>query len=72
MTTLKKILRDNSLGILEKRLLSEAIKLKRKKKEILHCRIYHIISKEREIAYNQVLEALLELYEISYQEEIIQ
>jgi len=73
MKTIEQTLSSNSFGIVEKRLLSEATKLKRRTKEILpHRRIYRMISKECETAYNQVLEALLELYEISNQEEIIQ
>ena len=56
---LEQTLSDNSLKTIEKILLSETMKLKRKMKEILPCnKVYHtnVINCER--AYNQMLEAL--------------
>jgi len=56
---LEQTLSDNSLKTIERILLSEAMKLKRKMKEILPCnKVYHtnVINYER--AYNQMLEAL--------------
>jgi len=56
---LEQTLSDNSLKTIEKILLSEAMKLKRKMKEILPCnKVYHtnVINYER--AYNQMLDAL--------------
>ncbi len=56
---LEQTLSDNSLWILEKILLSEAMKLKRKMKEILPYRkTYHINFINCERAYNQVLETM--------------
>ena len=61
---LEQTLSDNSLKTIKKTLLSEAMKLKRKAREILPCnKVYHtnVINCER--AYNQVLEAL-DFYEL--------
>ena len=72
MTTLKQTLSDNSLGILEKMLLSKDARLKKKVEEILpHRRIYYIIFREYERAHDQILE-ILDFYNRSSQEEIIQ
>lgn len=49
----------NSLGIIIKKLFSEAIKLKREIKEIPpYCRNYSTMINDREKAYNDVLEAI--------------
>ena len=56
---LEQTLSDNSLKTIERRLLSETIKLKRKIKEILPYRKnYYTRFNDYERAYNQVLEAL--------------
>ena len=69
MTTLKQTLSDNSLGILEKMLLSKDARLKKKVEEILpHRRIYYIIFREYERVHNQTLE-ILDFYNRSSQEE---
>ena len=73
MTTPKQTLSQNSLGILEKTLLSEAIKVRRKegKGVLRHSKIYHIIFRRRETIYNQIL-GELDFYRISNQEDITQ
>ena len=56
---LEQTLSDNSLKTIERILLSEAMKLKRKMKEILPCnKVYHMNVINYERAYNQVLEAM--------------
>ncbi len=61
---LEQTLSDNSLKTIERRLLSEAMKLKRKMKEILPCnKVYRTNVIDCERAYNQVLEAL-DFYEL--------
>lgn len=59
MAILEQILNNGSLKTIEKMLLSETIKLKRKTKEILPYRKnYHTNFNDCERAYNQVLEAM--------------
>ncbi len=72
MTILEQTLSDKSLKIIKKTLFSEAIKLKRKTKEILPYRkIYRANAIHCETAYNLVLEAM-DFYGLTNQEEITQ
>ena len=57
--TLSDKLSDNSLETIERILLSEAMKLKRKMKEILPCnKVYHANVINYEWTNNKILEAL--------------
>ena len=56
---LEQTLSDYSLKTIKKTLLSEAMKLKRKAREISPCnKVYHTNFKDCARAYNEVLEAL--------------
>ena len=59
MAILEQILNNGSLKTIEKMLLSETIKLKRKTKEILpYRRNYHTMINNRGRAYDDLLEAM--------------
>lgn len=59
MSMLEQTLSDNSLKTIERTLLSEIMKLKRKMKEILPCnKVYHTNVINYEWTNNKILEAL--------------
>jgi len=72
MKTLKQTLSDNSLGILERMVLSKIFRIRKRKGKIpYHSKKYHANFIYCETTRDQLLDALY-LCETSYQEEITQ